>query len=100
MLARDGDRIRTLADVERFEKEKSFEERCAFRSVYDIFVHGATQFPDNFALTFLISGSPEETPRDVSYRELLPGVTRASNFFRDIGGPSPGVAGMRPTLVV
>jgi fatty-acyl-CoA synthase len=99
MLARDDGRIRTLADVERFEREKPFEERCAFRSVYDIFVHGAQRFPDNLALTFLLSGSPDETPRDVSYRELLQGVTRAANFFRDIGGPSPGVAVMLPHLV-
>lgn len=99
MHGSDNQRIRNLADIERFEREKSFEERCTFRSVYDIFVSGAQRFSGRCALTFLTSGRDDDIPRDVTYRDLLQGVTRAANFFHDLGGPSPGVAVMLPHLV-
>jgi len=91
--------IRTLADVERFESEKTLEQRYDARSVYDIFVKSAAQHPDRTALTMLMTGADDETPRRVSYRQLLDGVTRAANFFTALGGPAPGVAYILPSLI-
>ena len=69
------------------------------RSVYDIFLLGEQRFPLNTALTFLMTGEDGEPPRDVSYGDLLRGVTRAANFFHDLAGPAPGIAIMLPHLV-
>lgn len=90
--------FRTLSDIERYESEKSFEERCPWRSVYDVFSYGAERYANKAALTVILTGEVDETPKDVSYRELLEGITRAANFFHDIGGPGPGVGIMLPHL--
>lgn len=99
MFSGEGHSLRNLADIERFETEKTFEERCGFRSVYDIFLHSAERFSQKPALTFLMTGEDSETPRDISYGDLLRGVTRAANFFHDLAGPRPGIAIMLPHLV-
>jgi fatty-acyl-CoA synthase len=91
--------IRNLQDVKRFESEKTFAERCPAQSVYDIFRHAAERFPSHTALTMLMTGVPDEKPRIVSYTELLAGITRAANFFADIGGSRPGIAFMLPSLI-
>jgi fatty-acyl-CoA synthase len=96
---RDDIALRDLADIEKFETEKTFEERCSARSVYDVFAQSAQRYPDHIALTMIMTGETNETPRDVSYRELLEGVTRAANFFHDLAGPKPGVGWMLPNLV-
>ncbi|WP_050386529.1 acyl-CoA synthetase [Bradyrhizobium pachyrhizi] len=99
MLSEVSYPLRTLADIEKFETEKTFEERCSFQSVYDVFVNAEKRFSRKPALTFLTTGEDDEAPRDISYRELLRGVTRAANFFYDLAGPRPGVAIMLPHLV-
>jgi fatty-acyl-CoA synthase len=91
--------IRDLQDIKRFESEKTFAERCPAQSVYDIFRQAAQRFPSHTALTMLMTGAPDERPRSISYAELLDGITRAANFFADIGGSRPGVAFMLPSLI-
>jgi fatty-acyl-CoA synthase len=91
--------IRTLADIEAFEREKPFEARVSARSVFDVFTESAARYPDHVALTMLMTGAADETPRKVTYKELLAGIIRAANFFADFGGPAPGVAYMLPGLV-
>lgn len=91
--------VRTLVDVVRFESEKTLRERYDARSVYDIFVKGAANWPDQTALTMLMTGADDETPRLLSYRKLLEGVTQAANFFTALGGPAPGVAYILPSLI-
>jgi fatty-acyl-CoA synthase len=91
--------IATLADVIRFETEKPFSERYDATSIYDIFVKGAARFRDRTALTMLMTGADDETPRLVSYRQLLEGITRSANLFTSLGGSAPGVAYILPSLV-
>jgi fatty-acyl-CoA synthase len=91
--------IATLADVVRFETEQPLAQRFDARSVYDIFLKSAARYPDHTALTMLMTGADDETPRRVSYRQLLEGITRAANLFSAIGGPAPGVAYILPSLV-
>jgi fatty-acyl-CoA synthase len=91
--------LRTLADIERFEAEKPFGARCRARNVYDVFVESAARYPNRTAITMIMSGEASEAPREVSYRELLEGVTRAANFFHQIAGPGPGVAYILPSLI-
>jgi fatty-acyl-CoA synthase len=91
--------IASLADVIRFETGQPFEQRFGARSVYDIFLQGAAHFPDRTALTMLMTGADDETPRRVTYEQLLDGITRAANLFTAIGGSAPGVAYILPSLV-
>ena len=91
--------VATLKDVVRFETEKTLEQRYNARSVYDIFAKSASRHPDRTALTMLMTGADDETPRVVTYRQMLDGVTRAANFFASLGGPGAGVAYILPSLV-
>lgn len=91
--------IRNLADIEAFEQAKPFEARVSARGVFDVFRESAEKYPDHIAMTMVMTGAPDETPRKVSYRELLQGVIRAANVFTDIAGDAPGVAYMLPNLV-
>ena len=91
--------VATLKDVVRFETEKTLEQRYNARSVYDIFAKSASRHPDRTALTMLMTGADDETPRGVMYRQMLDGVTRAANFFASLGGPGAGVAYILPSLV-
>lgn len=90
--------FRTLSDIEQYESEKPFEERCSWRSAYDVFAYGARQYEENPALTVILTGEEQETPNSVSYRELFTGITRAANFLHDVGGPGVGVGIMLPHL--
>ena len=91
--------VATLKDVVRFETEKTLEQRYDARSVYDIFAKSAARHPDRTALTMLMTGADDETPRLVTYRQMLDGITRAANFFASLGGPGAGVAYILPSLV-
>jgi fatty-acyl-CoA synthase len=91
--------VATLKDVVRFETEKTLEQRYDARSVYDIFARSAARHPDRTALTMLMTGADDETPRLVTYRQMLDGITRAANFFAGLGGPGAGVAYILPSLV-
>ncbi|MCF2523929.1 acyl-CoA synthetase [Bradyrhizobium sp. G127] len=91
--------VATLEDVVRFETEKTLEQRYDARSVYDIFAKSAARHPDRTALTMLMTGADDETPRLVTYRQMLEGITRAANFFASLGGPGAGIAYILPSLV-
>jgi fatty-acyl-CoA synthase len=47
----------------------------------------------------LMTGADEETPRLVTYRQMLDGIKRAANFFASLGGRDVGVAYILPSLV-
>jgi fatty-acyl-CoA synthase len=91
--------VATLQDVIRFETEKTLEQRYDARSIYDIFAKSAARHPDRTALTMLMTGADDETPRLVTYRQMLDGITRAANFFASLGGRGVGVAYILPSLV-
>ena len=92
-------RIRTHDDQARFEAEMTLEQRLPERSVLDVFIGAAARAPERTAITMLMSGTPDEQPRYVSYTELLALVRRAANLFATLGGTRPGVAYMLPSLV-
>lgn len=46
----------------------------------------------------LLTGDDEEQPSQLTYAELLRGITRAANYFHDLAGPTPGVGIMLPHL--
>ena len=91
--------VRHRQDLARFEDELTLAERLPERSVLDVFIAAAAQWPEQAALTQLMTGASDETPRRVRYRELLALIRRAANAFATIGGQRPGVAYMLPALI-
>jgi fatty-acyl-CoA synthase len=91
--------IRDFSDLLRFEEEMALEQRLPERSVLDVFMGMAATQPDRTALTMLMTGADDESPRRVTYGELLGLIRRAANLFSSLAGPRPGVAYMLPSLV-
>lgn len=91
--------LRTQGDITRFEAEMPLAQRLPERSILDVFVNSAAQHPTATAITMLMTGTPDETPRRVDYSQLLGMVRGAANLFSALGGPTPGVAYMLPSLI-
>ena len=94
-----ADPIRSLADLTRFEAERTLAERLPERSVYDVFASAAERQPDHAAITMVMTGALDEQPRRVTYGELLGLVRRAANAFFTHARACAGVAYMLPSLV-
>lgn len=89
--------IRTLADVEAYERERPLSERIP-ATVYDLFERSAALWGERTALTFLTSSDPAEPPIRLTYQALAEGVRGAANLFVSIGGAGVGVAYLLPSL--
>ena len=81
--------IHTLEDLARFEAAMTLQERLPERSVLDVFIGTAARDPDRTAVTMLMTGAPDEQPRQVSYRDLLGLVRRAANAFHALADRAP-----------
>ena len=91
--------IRTHDDLERFESEMTLDQRLPERSILDVFKASAAQHPTSTAITMLMTGAEDEQPRRVDYGQLLTMIQSAANAFHMLGGPTPGVAYMLPSLI-
>ena len=91
--------IRTSDDLKRFEAEMTLEQRLPERSILDVFIASAERQGDATAITMLMTGAPDEQPRRVTYDQLLGMIRGAANMFSELGGPTPGIAYMLPSLV-
>ena len=91
--------IRTRDDLERFESEMTLDQRLPERSILDVFKASAAQHPNSTAITMLMTGAEDEQPRRVDYGQLLTMIQSAANAFHMLGGPTPGVAYMLPSLI-
>lgn len=89
----------SLDAIRRFETEARFEDRCRATSVLDLFTDTAMHFGARTALTMIMTGEDDETPRTITYRELADDIARAGNLFTELAGPRPGVAYMLPNLI-
>ena len=54
------DRIRSHADLERFQAELSLEQRLPERSIFEVFAASAARQADATAITMLMTGAPDE----------------------------------------
>ena len=58
-----NDPIRNARDLKCFEAKMPLEERLPERSILDVFISSADQRPDATAITMLMTGAPDEQPR-------------------------------------
>jgi fatty-acyl-CoA synthase len=93
--------IRNREDLTRFESEMDLDERLPERSVLDVIEGAAARSPDRTAIIQLMTGAPDESPRRVTYAQLLDLVRRAANLFSSLApaGSRPVVAYMLPSLI-
>ena len=90
--------IRSIADVEEIEKTP-LEDRLRGETVYDMLRQTAAANAGRVAITALTPGKPLENGRDITFDELLKGVNRSANMFRDLGlQPDQSVTDMLPLV--
>jgi len=99
MATFSNDPIKTSDDLKRFEAEMPLADRLPEHSVLDVFINSAARHPAATAITMLMTGAPDETPRRVNYSQLLGMIRGTANLFSALGGQAPGVAYMLPSLV-
>jgi fatty-acyl-CoA synthase len=94
----EGLEIKTLSDVEQFEKVP-IKEQLEFFNTYDLIKHGASINPDALAISFFLTGEHYKTPTQVTYGEFLSRITQTANLFHDLGvGPGDVISYLLPNL--
>lgn len=90
--------ITSLRDIELIE-QVSLQQRGMPDSTYELIRQSARRAPDAIAMTFLMQGTADETPWQLSYGELLAQVTRTANAFHRLGvRPGKAVSFLLPNL--
>ncbi|MEN8245081.1 MAG: acyl-CoA synthetase [Thermodesulfobacteriota bacterium] len=91
-------KIKTLADVEAYEKIP-LKERMTCFNTYDTIMQGSALNPDAPAMSFILSGDSYKEPMQVTYRELIQQIHRAANLFHDLGiGPTDVISYLLPNI--
>mgnify|MGYP001793514698 CR=1 FL=1 len=83
-------KIRTLSDIETFERVPA-EERWRGRTVYDLIARSVEKYADRPALKFQATADLDETPRIISYRDLLAAIHQCANALHSAGVSVGGV---------
>jgi fatty-acyl-CoA synthase len=90
--------IRGMADIELLE-QVPLEQRIDVWTIYELVKRGAGIDPDKAAFHCIERGSPQETPRTISYRQLVARVHQAANLFHSLGvGSGDAVAILLPIV--
>ncbi len=90
--------INSLADVAALERTP-LEQHNDVWTVHDLIRRGAERDLDKVALHYLPSGSLDELPETITYRQLLASLHRAANLFASLGiGASDNVAILLPNV--
>jgi fatty-acyl-CoA synthase len=91
--------IRGIADVEAIERVP-LEKRLTAGSTYELFRQTAAAQGDRLALRYLPTGALDDTPIDVTHRELFARITRTANLFHSLKiAPGKAVAYLLPNLL-
>jgi fatty-acyl-CoA synthase len=77
-------RILAVADIERIETTP-LEQRLPGSTGYETLLATVAKFPDHIAITALEPGAPLSASREVTFRELLTQVNKATNVLRSRG---------------
>lgn len=90
--------IRTLQDIEQIESTP-LSDRDLPSSTFELIRRTAQTSPEAAALSFILQGTGEETPRRLNYAELLGKITQTANAFHRLGlRPGKAVSFLLPNL--
>lgn len=76
--------ISSLDDIKALET-KPWNEVAPAKSTYEIISSAAAKWQGKTAITFLPTGSPDEEPLLITYRQLIGRIRQAANMFNDLG---------------
>lgn len=94
----DAPILNTLADVRAYESECPLDERFSLQSSYQVLERAAERYGDDVALRFLLTAEENETPLDLSFKQLFARVTQTANALHELGaGAEDAVAIMLPS---
>ena len=85
--------LRSKDDVGEIEKY-SHEQLLPARTILDCVASAADANPDKPAMIFLPSADLSDTPRIVSYAELVTSIRRAANLFKNAAGAERSVVAL------
>jgi len=87
-----------IGDVKSLEKVP-WSEVIPAESTYELLQSVAAEIPDETAITFLPTGSLEEEPLQITFRQMFGRITQAANMFNDLGaGPTDAISFLLPLL--
>ncbi len=93
-MSTSAPRFSSPADVRRFEQEHPIESLDLPNSTFELLQRSAQQFNSRPALSFLLTGKPDEAAVTFSYSELLAKVIQTANGFEALGLGSDDVVSM------
>lgn len=97
-MAKERLKVRTIADIEAFEKTP-IEQRATAFNTYDLLREGAGINPEALALSSFFSGQDYASPRRLIYRDFFSRITQTANLFHDLGvGPKDVISYLLPNL--
>lgn len=90
--------ISNLDDIRALET-KPWNEVAPAKSTYELLSSAAAKWQDKTAITFLPTGSPDEEPVRITYRQLIGRIHQAANMFSDLGaGSQDAISFLLPLL--
>lgn len=90
--------VSSLSDVEALES-KPWSETAPARSTYELLSQAAAKHGDKTAIRFLPTGSPDEDPITLNFKQFFGRITQAANMLADLGvGPEDTTAILLPLL--
>jgi len=78
-------KFETVQDIINLEKEASFSDRLAEKTIYKALKRVATNFPSRPAVSFQLTSKPGSSSETYTWSELYSHVIQASNAFRHAG---------------
>lgn len=76
--------VKTLADIENFEKELRLESLGA-NNTYDLLKESAQKFGDSPALSLMLQANSPKQLQTFSYKQLFAKTTQTANLFHRLG---------------
>lgn len=91
-------KVKTLADIEAFEKVP-IEERLEFTTTYELIQQASARSPKEVAIRFFASGDNFKYPLKITYARFFKQIKRTANLFYDLGiGATDVVSYLLPNL--
>jgi fatty-acyl-CoA synthase len=85
-------------DIKRLETTQ-WNETAPANSTYELLASAAQKWPDNTAINFLPTGSPDEDAIEITYRQMFGRINQTANMFTDFGvGHTDTVSFLLPLL--
>jgi fatty-acyl-CoA synthase len=73
--------LELLADLEKI----SYHERYLCKTTYDVFCHGADEYPSNIAIVEHVTATRDEVPKKLTFNSLVEKINQTANLYQSFG---------------